>query len=67
VGAARRALRALVATLPAAELEVAVLSRIDRLSHVEIAEVTGRSERTVRRLLDRLDQRLARIETEVRP
>jgi RNA polymerase sigma-70 factor (ECF subfamily) len=67
VVAARGALRAVVQRVPADELEVAVLSRIDRLTHPEIAEVTGHSERTVRRMLERVDQRLARIETEVRP
>jgi RNA polymerase sigma-70 factor (ECF subfamily) len=63
---ARRALRAVLERVPADELEVAVLSRIDRLTHAEIAEVTGRSERTVRRMLERVDHRLARLETEVR-
>jgi RNA polymerase sigma-70 factor, ECF subfamily len=66
VVAARRALQAVLARVPAAELEVAVLSRIDRLTHPEIAEVTGRSERTVRRMLERVDRRLARLEQEVR-
>ena len=64
--AARRALQAVLARVPAGELEVAVLSRIDRLTHPEIAEVMGRSERTVRRMLDRVDRRLARLEEEVR-
>jgi RNA polymerase sigma-70 factor (ECF subfamily) len=65
--AARRALQVVLARVPADELEVAVLSRIDRLTHPEIAEVTGHSERTVRRMLERVDQRLARLEAEVRP
>lgn len=67
VVAARAALRAVLQRVPADELEVAVLSRIDRLTHPEIAEVTGHSERTVRRMLERVDHRLARIEAEVRP
>jgi RNA polymerase sigma-70 factor (ECF subfamily) len=67
VVAARGALRTLLARVPADELEVALLSRIDRLTHPEIAEVTGHSERTVRRMLERVDHRLARIEAEVRP
>jgi RNA polymerase sigma-70 factor (ECF subfamily) len=64
VVAARQALRRVLERLPADELEVGVLSRIDCLTHPEIAEVTGHSERTVRRMLDRLDQRLARLEAE---
>jgi RNA polymerase sigma factor (sigma-70 family) len=56
---ARRALGRLVATLSSEELEVAVLSRLDGLGQREIAEVLGRSERTVRRVLGRLDARLA--------
>jgi RNA polymerase sigma-70 factor (ECF subfamily) len=67
VVAARRGLQTILAQVPADELEVAVLSRIDRLTHPEIAEVTGHSERTVRRMLERVDQRLARLEAEVRP
>ena len=45
-------------TLPADEVEVAFLSRLDRLTHPEIAEVVGVSERTVRRLLARFDARV---------
>ncbi len=51
--------------LPAEELEVAMLSRLDRMTHPEIAEVVGVSERTVRRLLTRLEQRLADARLEV--
>lgn len=65
VVAARLALRRVVERLPADELEVGVLSRIDCLTHPEIADVTGHSERTVRRMLDRLDQRLAHLQAEV--
>ena len=39
-----------------AELEAAILNRVDRLSHPEVAEVLGVSERTVRRLLTRFDE-----------
>jgi RNA polymerase sigma-70 factor (ECF subfamily) len=63
---ARRALSTVLERVPADELEVAVLSRIDRLTHPEIAEVTGHSERTVRRMLDRVDRRLASLAAEVR-
>jgi RNA polymerase sigma-70 factor (ECF subfamily) len=65
--AARRSLETLRRRLPADELEVAVLSRIDGLDQREIATVTGWSERTVRRLLERLDRRLARLHEEVSP
>lgn len=58
--AARRAIAELSTELTPEELEVAVLCRIDGLGHREIAEVTGVSERTVRRLLQRVDERLAR-------
>ena len=63
--AARRSLETLAAQVPEEELEVAVLSRLDGLTHPEIAEVTGHSERTVRRMLERLDRRLARLQSEV--
>jgi RNA polymerase sigma-70 factor (ECF subfamily) len=52
---ARRQLGRLARELPAGELEVAILSRIDGLSQREIAEVTRQSERSVRRVLARLD------------
>lgn len=58
---ARRLLAELARELPAGELEVAILSRIDGLGQREIAEVTGQSERSVRRLLARLDARLGSI------
>jgi RNA polymerase sigma-70 factor (ECF subfamily) len=55
----RRLLSALVAALPSIELEAAVLSRVDGLNHREIGEVLDVSERTVRRLLTRVDERIA--------
>jgi RNA polymerase sigma-70 factor, ECF subfamily len=55
---ARRALGQLVLSLEPEELEVAVLSRLDGLGQREIAEVLNRSERTVRRVLSRLEARL---------
>jgi RNA polymerase sigma-70 factor (ECF subfamily) len=58
--AARRAIAELLTELAPEELEVAVLCRIDGLGQREIAEVTRVSERTVRRLLQRVDERLAR-------
>jgi len=54
----RRALAQVAARTPARELEVALLSRVDELGHAEIAEVVGISERTVRRLLVRFDERV---------
>ncbi|HUJ27068.1 MAG TPA: sigma-70 family RNA polymerase sigma factor [Myxococcales bacterium] len=54
----RRELVQLIDALPSQELEVAMLSRIDRLTHDEIAEVLGISDRTVRRCLARLGERV---------
>jgi RNA polymerase sigma-70 factor (ECF subfamily) len=53
----REELRRLLASCPKDEAEAAILSRVDRLTHQEIAEVMGVGERTVRRLLDRFDER----------
>lgn len=57
--AARQGLAAIAADSPRAELEVALLCRVDGLTQPEAAEVCEISERTVRRLLDRFDRRLA--------
>ena len=65
--ATRRALAALARRLPPDELEVALLSRIDGLSQVEIAQISGVSERTVRRCLRRLEARVARVRKELLP
>jgi RNA polymerase sigma factor (sigma-70 family) len=65
--AARRALAALARWLPPDELKVALLFRIDGLSQAEIAEVSGISERTVRRCLRRLEARVARVRKELLP
>ncbi len=46
---------------PKKELEVAILSRVDGLSHAEIGRVINASERTVRRRLRNFDQRAARM------
>jgi len=56
---ARHELVQLARQLEPEELELAVLHRVDGLGQRELAEVLGVSERTVRRLLARLDQRLA--------
>jgi RNA polymerase sigma-70 factor, ECF subfamily len=57
----RQTLAALAQQVPKDELEVALLSRIDRLTHPELAEVAGVSERTVRRLLARFEVRLQQL------
>jgi RNA polymerase sigma-70 factor, ECF subfamily len=54
----RRQLRLITTDFPEKELEVAILSRFDRLPHSEIADVMGIGERTVRRLLGRFDERV---------
>lgn len=62
---ARSAIRALVRQVPPEEIEAALLARIDGLPQPEVAEVLGVSERTVRRLLERFDERSARLREEV--
>lgn len=57
VVAARSTIAALCKEIPAEELEAALLARVDGLSQPEVAFVLGVSERTVRRLLDRFDER----------
>ena len=63
--ATRRSLGVLARHIPADELEVALLSRLDGLSQPEIADVSRISERTVRRRLRRLDARVARLRKEI--
>ena len=58
----REELRRLLTSCPEAELEAAILSRVDRLTHPEIAEVMGVGERTVRRLLGRFDERTGALQ-----
>ena len=57
---ALRLLERIARRAPPRELEVVVLARLDELTQDEIGEVTGMSDRTVRRLLRRFDRRLAR-------
>ena len=64
---ARRQLQTLARSVPADELEIAVLSRLDRLTHVEIGEVLGISDRTVRRRLRQLQRRLQDLRLEESP
>lgn len=58
---ARRTLDDLFAALPADALQAALLARVDGLTQPEIAEVMGTSERTVRRLLVKFEEHLARF------
>ncbi len=62
---ARRAVVSLASTVPGDELEVAVLCRVDGLSQREAAVVLGVSDRTVRRLLERFDERAAPLRQEL--
>ena len=55
----RALLKELLDRFPQDELEAVVLSRVDGLNHQEIGEALGISERTVRRLLARIDARIA--------
>jgi RNA polymerase sigma-70 factor (ECF subfamily) len=49
------------------ELEAAILARVDGLSQPEVALVLGISERTVRRLLQRFDERTSAVRKEFAP
>jgi len=64
--ASRQQLRSLLSDVPAKELEAAILNRLDRLSHLEVAQVMGVGERTVRRLLARFDERTGALRESVR-
>jgi RNA polymerase sigma-70 factor, ECF subfamily len=56
---ARRLIEYLARAVPVAELEVVILHRLDLMTQPEVAGVTSLSERTVRRLLRRFDERVA--------
>jgi RNA polymerase sigma-70 factor (ECF subfamily) len=62
---ARRAVASLVETVSGEELDVAVLCRVDGLTQPEAALVLGVSDRTVRRLLERFDERTASLREEL--
>jgi RNA polymerase sigma-70 factor (ECF subfamily) len=64
---ARSALERIAGDAPDDELEAAVLCRVDGLTQPEAAGVMGISERSVRRLLDRFDCRLAPLREESAP
>ena len=57
---ARDLLASLAGEVPEAELEVAMLARVDGMTHDEIGLVTERSGRTVRRLLAKFDERIVK-------
>ena len=59
--ASRQELRTLLSDFPVKELEAAILNRFDCLTQPEIAEVMGVGERTVRRLLERFDERVSTL------
>jgi len=61
---ARAAIATLAGTVPADELEAVVLCRVDGLPQPEAAQVLGVSERTVRRVLERFDERTATLRKE---
>lgn len=62
---AKKAILALQDRATAEELEAALLARVDGLSQIEVADVLGVSERTVRRLLSRFDEHAASLRTEL--
>jgi len=62
---ARAVIASLAASVPEDELSAAVLCRVDGLPQPEAALVLGVSERTVRRLLDRFDERAAPLRKEL--
>lgn len=65
VAAARSTIRALAKKVPADEIEAALLARIDGLPQPEVAALLGVSERTIRRLLERFDERSRGLREEV--
>jgi RNA polymerase sigma-70 factor, ECF subfamily len=65
VTAARSLIVALCNRIPAEEIEASLLARVDGLSQAEVALILGISERTVRRLLDRFDERSVDLRKEL--
>ncbi len=62
---ARATIASLAESVPEDELAAAVLCRIDGLPQPEAATVLGVSERTVRRMLDRFDERTRPLRKEL--
>lgn len=60
----KASLERLAQQMPPDELELVLLQHWDGMTQGEIAEVTGRSERTVRRMLKRSEERLALLAQE---
>jgi RNA polymerase sigma-70 factor (ECF subfamily) len=63
--AAKATIQKLASEVPRDELEVAVVCRVDGLSQTEAATVLGVSDRTVRRLLARFDERTLELRKEL--
>jgi RNA polymerase sigma-70 factor (ECF subfamily) len=61
---ARAAIVSVAGSVPEAELAAVILCRVDGLSRPEAATVLGVSERTVRRMLVRFDERIALLRKE---
>ncbi len=61
---ARTVLRGLATRLPARDLELLMLERVDGLTQSEVAEVVGTSHRTVRRWFSRAYRRLQLLKVE---
>jgi RNA polymerase sigma-70 factor (ECF subfamily) len=62
--AARAAIEVLARSVSDDELAAAVLCRVDGLAQLEAAEVLGITERTVRRMLRRFDEKVASLRKE---
>jgi RNA polymerase sigma-70 factor (ECF subfamily) len=62
---ARATIASLAESVPQDELAAAVLCRVDGLPQPEAATVLGVSERTVRRMLDRFDERTRPLRKEL--
>jgi RNA polymerase sigma-70 factor (ECF subfamily) len=60
----RQMLASVARRVPQRELELAMLHRVDGLSQSELGAVMGMSDRSVRRLLTKVDARLERLRQE---
>jgi RNA polymerase sigma-70 factor (ECF subfamily) len=65
--ARRQWLERVAKVISAEELEVVLLHRMDRMSQEEIGAALGCSDRQVRRLLSKCDERLARLKERLEP
>ena len=64
---ARAAIRLVARSMPGEVLAAAVLCRVDGLAQPEAAAVLGVTERTVRRMLRRFDEKLSLVRKECTP